>query len=121
VFLKDGIKADFVQRKQLIGRPGSPKILSQLPTNERSYILSWEKPSETALTPVLYYAVRYRIVGESKWTNVNEIFARETQTIYSHVLESLQWDVKYEVEIYAGSSQGVGRPATAIIHGPKSK
>jgi hypothetical protein len=89
--------------------------------HERSYNVTWKEPKESLGSPVLYYALRYRMVGELQWRNVDEIFARKPQTIYSHVLQSLQHEVNYEVEIYAGSSHGVGKPATTTIQGPKRK
>ena len=102
--------------------PGSPKILPLFHNSpERSYNLSWKQPNQSDGTPVLYYALRYRMVGESQWKIVDEIVARRTQTIYSYLLKSLQHEVNYEVEIYAGSTHGVGKPATATIQGPKSK
>ena len=114
--LEDGLKW------KLSDNPGSPKILPlSSNSHERSYNLTWKEPKENQGTPVLYYALRYRMVGESLWKNVDEIFARKAQTVYSYVLKSIQYEVDYEVEIYAGSSHGVGKPATTTIQGPKSK
>ena len=114
--LEDGFKW------KLSDNPGSPKILPlSSNSHERSYNLTWKEPNENQGTPVLYYALRYRMVGESLWKNVDEIFARKAQTVYSYVLKSIQYEVDYEVEVYAGSSHGVGKPATTTIQGPKSK
>ena len=60
------------------------------------------------------------MVGDSKWKNANEILANKTQVIYSYGFYSLEWNAAdHEFEIYAGSSKGLGRPATGII--PKGK
>ena len=34
----------------------------------------------------------------------------QNKNIYSYKFRSFHWNVKYEVEVYAGSSQGVGKP-----------
>lgn len=108
-------------RRKLDDPLGSPKILSQIYAHKRSYNLTWTKPSGTPSVSVLYYALRYRKVGMLKWKNVDEIVTEETQTVYSYAFEALQWDVTYEVEIYAGSNRGVGSPATVLIRGPERK
>ena len=81
----------------------------------------WKKPSETPWFPVLYFAIRYKITGESKWKNVKEILASKKLSVYSYVFQSLDWGVNYDIKIYAGSSQGIGKPSRATISGPESK
>ena len=119
MFSDDGI-TPIIENWKYQDRPGTPKILSSLPTTDLGYNLTWIKPRETSTSPILYYAVRYRMVGYSKWKNANEILANKTQDTYSYRLYSLEWNAAdHEFAVYAGSSKGLGRPATGII--PKGK
>ena len=105
--------------------PGAPKLLTKLSTisYNRSYTLIWERPSESSEhpVPVFYYGIRYRKVGKTVWRLIDEIQAAEKQTKYSYEIESFDWNVKYDIEVYAGNTFGVGSPANGTIQRPNGK
>ena len=120
MFSDDGV-GPAIDDRMHYGIPDTPKILSSgFAIRDPVYNLTWEKPWAPSDDPVLYYALRYRMVGEPKWKNVNEILASATQVVYSYEFHYLEWNVAdHEFEVYAGSSEGVSRPAVGII--PKGK
>ena len=100
--------------------PGTSNILSKTRTYDLQYKLKFQAVGNRKSGATLYYIVRYNNFVWSKkyeWRSVT-VAAKPRQKVFTVSLDTLDWGDTYSIEVYAGNSHGLGRPAKKILRRP---
>jgi len=87
------------------GKPGAPDIKDMTTSTAK---LSWKVPDTDGGSPITNYVVEMRVVGETRWRQMNK---NETVTETTYEVKDIHWDKKCEFRVTAENKAGLGEPS----------